>query len=58
MIKETRHPKGMINMEIVPFSMVVDEPVRLFINQYIKGEGLGTLKKNHHILIIDMGECT
>lgn len=54
-IKEKRHPAGAIDMTIVPLSFVVDEPIRLFVNQYMKREGI-QLKKNHHILIVDMGE--
>jgi len=46
MIKEKKHPYGMIDMTIVPFSAVVSNHVKIMYDIPI----------NHHVLIIDMGE--
>lgn len=45
-IKEKKHPKGMIDMTIVPFSTVANMTTK----QYYK------IPLNHHVLVIDMGE--
>lgn len=57
-IKETRHPTGMIDLRIVPFSIKVSPKLLDAINrQLLKDYGSEYLiPANHHILIVDMGE--
>ena len=45
-IKEKRHPDGMINLGIVPFSTIATESIK----KYYK------IPSNHHVLVVDMGE--
>jgi len=46
-IKEKRHPTGMIDLTIVPFSSVADDVTK---DQY-------KIPRDHHVLVVDMGEC-
>ncbi len=57
-IKETRHPEGMIDLRIVPFSIKVSGKLLDAVNQrLIKEYGSEYLiPANHHVLIVDMGE--
>ena len=57
-IKEKRHPEGMIDLKIVPFSMVVEGKMLDIINkQIIKEFGSDyLLYPKHHILLVDLGE--
>ena len=59
-IKEKRHPDKMIDMTIVPFSMVIEGKMLDDINKRIlKEEGSEMLlSPKHHILLIDLGEKT
>jgi len=45
-IKEKRHPDGMIDMRIVPFSAVADESVKTRYG----------IKHNHYVLVVDLGD--
>jgi hypothetical protein len=45
-IKEKRHPEGMIDLSIVPMSMVAGAPIKKMCG----------IHKNHHVLIVDLGE--
>lgn len=47
-IKETRHPKGMIDLTIVPFSSVATNTTK---KQY-------KIPLNHHVLVVDLGETS
>ena len=57
-IKETRHPEGMIDLRIVPFSMKIYGKQLDAINKYLIEEYGKEYKipANHHVLIVDMGE--
>jgi hypothetical protein len=46
MIKETRHPNGMIDLTIVPFSRVATKTIKKMCG----------IPLNHHVLVVDMGE--
>ena len=45
-IKETRHPSGMIDLSIVPYSRVATATIKRMCG----------IPMNHHVLIVDMGE--
>ena len=45
-IKETRHPAGMIDLTIVPFSCVASNTVKK----------LCKIPLDHHVLVVDMGD--
>jgi hypothetical protein len=45
-IKEKRHPDGMIDLAIVPFSAVAKKTVKK----------LYKIPLDHHVLVVDMGE--
>jgi hypothetical protein len=45
-IKETRHPTGMIDLTIVPYSRVATDIEKMQFK----------IKESHHVLIVDMGE--
>jgi hypothetical protein len=45
-IKETRHPPGMIDLRIVPFSTIATKPIK----KYYK------IPNNHYVIVVDMGE--
>lgn len=46
-IKEKRHKAGTIDLSIVPFSSVADS----------KDKKKYKIPLDHHVLIVDMGEC-
>lgn len=46
-IKEKRHQAGTINLSIVPFSTVANNTVKKMYK----------IPLDHHVLIVDMGEC-
>lgn len=45
-IKEKRHPDGMIDLSIVPCSVVATDTVKK----------LAGIPVNHHVLVVDLGE--
>ncbi len=45
-IKETRHPPGMIDLMIVPYTWVATDTIKRMFG----------IPLNHHVLIVDMGE--
>jgi hypothetical protein len=46
-IKEKRHPKGMIDMRLVQFSVIATDAIK---EQY-------KIPLDHHVLVVDLGEC-
>lgn len=57
-IKEKRHPEGMIDLKIVPFSMKIEGKMLDVINKQILKE-FGSemlLNSKHHIILTDLGE--
>jgi hypothetical protein len=58
-IKEKRHPDHCIDLNIVPFSMIVDLELLDAVNEKILKE-YGSeylINAKHHVLLVDMGEC-
>jgi hypothetical protein len=45
-IKEKRHPDGMIDLRIVPFSRVATNTIKKMYD----------IPKNHYALVVDLGE--
>lgn len=45
-IKEKRHPEGMIDLTIVPFSTVAGPAIKNMLR----------LPERHHVLVVDLGD--
>jgi len=45
-LKEKRHPAGMIDLSIVPFSTTTTKTIKKMCK----------IPENHHVLVVDMGE--
>lgn len=45
-IKEKRHPTGMIDLRIVPYSVVMSDKEKDQFN----------IPRNHHTIVVDLGE--